>query len=87
MFDALNLTDKVIHTAQTRRNYKYKEVEIALKYSKEWQYHMELEILVSDISEKKVAEEKIHKVATELGIKIMTEEELQKFVKKVEAKI
>ena len=85
MFDSLEMTDNVIYSFQSRHNYVFKGVELALKYSSEWKHHLELEIVVDDESQKEAAEKKINKVAKELGVKIMSEEELKEFVKKVEA--
>lgn len=85
MFTSLEMTDNVIHSFQSRHNYLYKGVELALKFSSEWKHHLELEIVVDDESKKEEAEKKIHAVAKELGVKVMSEEELKEFVKKVEA--
>lgn len=84
MFTSLNMTDNVIHSFQSRHNYMYKGVELALKFSSEWKHHLELEIVVDDESQKADAEKKIYVVAKELDVTIMTEEELKDFVKKVE---
>lgn len=84
MFSSLEMTDNIIHSFQSRHNYMYKGVELALKFSSEWKHHLELEIVVEDESEKKEAENKINAVAEELEVKIMSEEELKEFVKKVE---
>lgn len=69
---------------QKRRNYIYKGVEIALKHTDSWGYHAELEILVSSKKEQEKAENEIRKVAKELGIEIMTEEEISKFAQKID---
>ena len=62
-----------------RHNFSYKGVELALKYSKTWGYHLELEVLIGSLKEKAGAEEKIQRVADELGVKIMSEKELLNF--------
>jgi predicted adenylyl cyclase CyaB len=67
-----------------RHNYGYKGVELALKYSKTWKYHLELEVIISSLKQKKDAEKKIHGVARELGVKIMSEKELWQFTQHVE---
>ena len=67
-----------------RHNFLYKGVELALKYSKTWGYHLELEIEISSLAQKSKAEEKILKVADELEVKVMSEEELWEFTQKVE---
>lgn len=86
MFNSLEMTDNIIHSFQLRHNYTYKGVELALKYSSEWRHHLELEMVVEEKSEKELAEKKIHSVVNELGVKIISEEELRKFVKKAETK-
>lgn len=84
VFNSLEMTDNIIHSFQSRHNYLYKDVEIALKYSSEWKHHAELEVLIFDNSQKEKAEKQIHDVADELDIKLMTEQELKRFVEKVE---
>jgi hypothetical protein len=69
---------------QKRDNYLYKGVEIALKWSVAWGYHMELEVVVNNKKKQLFAEKKIYSVADELGVKVMTNEELMKFTKKAE---
>ncbi|MBP9798228.1 CYTH domain-containing protein [Candidatus Woesebacteria bacterium] len=69
---------------QERHNYEYNGVELALKYTKTWGYHLEMEILVKDVAEKENAESKIAMVAKELGVTIMTDDELADFTKKID---
>ncbi len=69
---------------QKRHNFRYKGVEISVKYSKIWGYHAEFEILINNKKKKKTADEKIINVAKELGINLMTEKELKSFIKKIE---
>ena len=76
----------MMESFQKRHNYLFKGVEIALKYSDVWQYHLELEILINDEDKKIVAEKRIYEVADELGVRIMTDEELKEFTKKAEEK-
>lgn len=84
IFIALKTGDHM-HSFQKRHNYLYKEVELALKWSEPWGYHLELEIMVSEPNQKAEAKNKILAVAEELGVKIMTDDELKKFTKKAEA--
>jgi adenylate cyclase class IV len=72
------------HSFQKRSNYLYKGVEIACKYSDVWGYHAELEIVISDVSLQTETELKIKQVARELGVILMTEEELRAFVLRAE---
>jgi adenylate cyclase class IV len=72
---------------QSRHNFEYKGVEIALKFSQMWGYHAELEIVIDDESKKAEADEEIMAVARELGIVLMTQEELKSFINAKEAEI
>lgn len=82
-FANLNITKDIWHSFQKRNNYFYKGVEIALKYSNTWGYHAELEIIIDNKNKKENAENKIKKVAEELNLKLMSDEELKKFMRKV----
>lgn len=83
LFSALPF-DQIQNSYQKRRNYRYKGVDLALKYTKSWLHHMELEIMIDDKSKKGEAEQKIKKVAKELGVKIMSKRELVDFAKKID---
>jgi len=74
----------MMHTYQKRQNYEYKGIEIALKWSEVWGYHLELEILIKDKKQKASVETKIKKVAQELGLQLMTDKELSRFTAKKE---
>lgn len=67
-----------------RHNFSYKGIEVALKYSKTWGYHLELEIMISSINQKERAKQGIFDVAKELGVSIMSEEELWEFTQNIE---
>ena len=82
-FDALGLA--CYHEPKIlRHNYLYKDVEVALKYSKTWGYHLELEVVVGSLKDKVRAEKKIRSVADELGVKLMTDKELRDFTGHIE---
>lgn len=66
-----------------RHNFLYKGVELALKYSKTWGYHLELEVMISSLKEKVGADKKIFEVVEELGVSIMNEEYLWGFTEKI----
>lgn len=85
IFQRLNIAEMVIHSFQKRHNYRYKGVELALKFSPELQHHLEIEVMINNKIQKRAAEEKIKAVAKELGVNLMTEKELAKLVKKVES--
>lgn len=78
--------EQVQRSYQKRHNYEYKGVELALKHSEDWGHHLELEIVVDDLAKKESAEKKIKQVADELGVKIMSEEELAEFAKRIDQK-
>ncbi|NUQ57611.1 MAG: hypothetical protein HUT38_03975 [Candidatus Paceibacter sp.] len=84
VLSSLGFTDNIMRSFQKRKNYLYKEVEIALKYSDVWGYHLELEIVIADIKDKESAEKRIKEVAKELNIRLMTDQELVEFTKKAE---
>ncbi|MBP8591555.1 MAG: CYTH domain-containing protein [Patescibacteria group bacterium] len=84
LFSSLRF-DQIQNSYQTRQNYLYEGVEIALKHTDSWGYHMELEVIIDDLSKKNEAERKIYQVANKLGVKIMTEEEITEFAQKIDA--
>ena len=67
-----------------RHNYLYKGVELAIKYSESWQYHVELEIVIDNETEHEQAEQTIKEIADELCLKLMTEDELATFTENIE---
>lgn len=85
LFSALNLQAQLIHNGQKRHNFLYKGVEIALKYSDDWGYHVELEVVINDKKDQELAVAKIKEIAEELNLKLMTEEEELAFTQKIEA--
>ena len=76
--------DMVMEGIQKRKNFMYKGCEFAIKWSKEWKYHFEIEIVVNHENEVSDAEHKLNEIAKELEIKILTETELKEFTKKIE---
>ncbi|TSC89449.1 MAG: adenylate cyclase, class 2 [Microgenomates group bacterium Gr01-1014_5] len=85
IFTKLKVTDNIMHSFQKRNNYLYNGVELALKFSEHWQYHLELELVVDDENKKSEAENKIREVAKELDIRLLTEEELAELVNNIES--
>ena len=85
MFELLGFTD-VQKSFQKRHNFIYRGVEFAIKYSEEWGYHVELEMVVNNLDQKPDAEKKIAAIAKELNLKLMTDEELKKFTKEIDDK-
>lgn len=78
--------EQVQNSYQKRHNYNYKGIELAVKYTESWGYHAELEIVVSDSNKQSEAEAQIRAIAEELGIKLLSEEELKEIAKKIDAK-
>lgn len=76
--------DEVQRAYQLRHNYMYKGVELALKFSDSWGYHLELEIMISNEREQENAELKLNEVAMELGVKIMTPKEQKIFAENID---
>jgi len=86
IFKQLELPVKVYKPTQVRHNYLYKGVEIAMKRSKNWGYHAELEVMVDRVGLRAGAEKKIKAVADELGIKLMTNQEIAELRRKIGGK-
>jgi predicted adenylyl cyclase CyaB len=76
---------EIIESFQTRHDFEYKGVELAVKHSEQWGYHVELEIVLPQGADTAEAEQKIRDVAKELDIQLMTEEELKALVDKIES--
>lgn len=77
--------EKIMHSFQFRTNYMYKNVEIALKYTKVWGFHIELEIMVESVNEKNGAEQTIRTVGDELKLHLLDDNELSKLTKELES--
>ncbi len=78
LFGGLGFSERQ-QSFQKRHNYMYKGVEMALKYSDAWGHHLELEKIVGSKDEVATAEAQLHAVAEELGVHIMTDDELKEF--------
>ena len=73
-----------LYSYQNRHNYLYKDIEFAIKYTVSWGFHCEMEMMVADKKDAPKAVKQMNEVASELGLKIMTDEELKKFLTKIE---
>jgi hypothetical protein len=65
-----------------RHNFRFQGVEIALKWSEAWGYHAEFEVLLDDSAsdaDRDEASAQIVDVAFELGVTLMSEQELADF--------
>lgn len=87
LFQKLDLPVRIMSGPQRRVNYKYQDCEIALKWSDVWGYHMEIEQMIEDQSAQVSSEMHIRKVAEDLGVCLMSEDELKEFVCQVEKNI
>jgi len=74
---------KIVHSFQERHNFLYKNVEISLKHSEHWGYHVELEVMTDKEENQAKAEDEIRSVAEELGLKLLTNEETAAYAEKV----
>lgn len=84
IFDIMALPGDIMHGIQKRKNFEYKDCELAIKWSEAWGFHFEIEKIVTVHDEVAQAEKELHAIADELGIKILSEDELKKFTKKAE---
>jgi len=87
LFSKLGLDCKKMEGPQKRMNYKYKNCEIAIKYSDEWGYHFEIEKMIENEDDQIEAEKEISEVAKELELPIMSDQELKDFISNVESKL
>lgn len=88
IFNALGFEAEMHEAFNFRRNFRLREVEIAVKWSEAWGYHAEFEVLLSDDAseqDRTEAEALIHSVAADLGVRLMTDQELAAFTAAFEA--
>ncbi|MCC3654033.1 hypothetical protein LIX60_21710 [Streptomyces sp. S07_1.15] len=88
VFNALGFEAAMHEAFNFRHNFRFDDVEIAVKWSEAWGYHAEFEVLLDDGSSdaaRAEAEAKITSVATALGVTLMTEQELADFTAAFEA--
>ncbi len=81
------LPEKIMRSFQFRTNYIYRNVEIALKYTQVWGFHIELEIMVETVEEKESAEKVIRSVADDLKLEILDNAQLVKITNEMESGI
>jgi adenylate cyclase class IV len=80
---------QIIEGEQKRKNYVYKGCEIAVKWSKDYKYHFEIEKVIENKDDVSEVEKELDGVVEELGLVSMTNDELKQFQQKVqdEAKV
>lgn len=72
------------HESQTRHNFLWRRVHIAVKQSKTWGYHAEFEIMIHDRRNQSTAEKQIQTVAKALNVQLMTDADLRAFLHRVD---
>ncbi|MGW6981238.1 CYTH domain-containing protein [Streptomyces sp. NPDC054932] len=88
IFNALGFEDAMHQAFNQRHNFRFRGVEIAVKWSDAWGHHAEFEVLLDDEASTTARDEavaRIGAVADELGVHLMTEEELAEFTAAFEA--
>ncbi|WP_411130228.1 hypothetical protein [Streptomyces sp. x-19] len=88
LFNALGFEDAMHEASNLRHNFRFHGVEIAVKWSEAWGYHAEFEVLLADGASDAARTEAvatITDVANELGVTLMTEQELAEFTAAFEA--
>ncbi|MFD4135624.1 CYTH domain-containing protein [Streptomyces goshikiensis] len=88
VFNGLGFEAAMHEAFNFRHNYRFGGVEIAVKWSEAWGHHAEFELLLDDAASDAARDEatsKIIDVAAELGVTLMTEQELTDFTAAFEA--
>ncbi|MEV6975169.1 hypothetical protein [Kitasatospora sp. NPDC093806] len=88
VFNALGFESAMHEAFNFRHNFRFQGVEIALKWSEAWGYHAEFEVLLDDGASDVARDEasaQIVDVAAELGVTLMSEQELADFAAAFEA--
>ncbi|MER6302213.1 hypothetical protein ABT247_21995 [Kitasatospora sp. NPDC001539] len=88
VFNALGFEGAMHEAFNFRHNFRFQGVEIALKWSEAWGYHAEFEVLLDDGASDAARDEasaQIIDVAAELGVTLMSEQELADFAAAFEA--
>jgi adenylate cyclase class IV len=84
IFDTTSQAKQIIEGNQKRKNFMYKECEIAVKWSKDYGYHFEIEKVTDDEKNIDVLEKEINSVIDELDLISMTNDEIKEFQRKIE---
>lgn len=88
VFNALGFESQMHQAFNQRHNYRFRGVEIAVKWSEAWGHHAEFEVLLDDDASDAVRQEatdRIFAAAKELEVTLMTEQELADFTAAFEA--
>lgn len=84
ILDIVASAPKIIEGTQKRKNFMYNDCEIAVKWSKDYGYHFEIEKVTDDEKNIDVLEKEINSVIDELGLVSMTNDEIKEFQRKIE---
>lgn len=82
VFNALGFEAQMHQAFNRRHNFRFQGIEIAVKWSEAWGHHAEFEVLLDDKASEAAQEDasaRIRGVAAELGVHLMSEEELAEF--------
>ncbi|MBB5868209.1 adenylate cyclase class IV [Allocatelliglobosispora scoriae] len=89
IFDSLGFAEYVHRTQNTRHNWRYRGVQIAVMWSQAWAHHAELRVTLPDTAgadEVRAAKALVQSVADELGVRLASEDELVDFIQSFEVK-
>ncbi len=76
--------NQIIEGEQKRKNYVYKGCEIAVKWSKDYKHHFEIEKMIENKDDASEVEKELDGVVEELGLVSMTNDELKQFQQEVQ---
>lgn len=85
IFQTLGFSE-IQYTSQKRHNYLYEGIECALKYSDDWGYHFEAEVVVDSEDRISDAKRKIKELYQKLHLKPLTEREIDKMREKIDSR-
>lgn len=88
IFNELGFEATMHEAFNERRNFRFRGVEIAMKWSQAWGPHAEFEVLLDDAPGQAAldeAETRIRRAAADLGVTLMSEQELADFTAAFEA--
>lgn len=84
LFQLLGFTD-IQNTVQKRTNLFFGDIEVAMKWSKDWGYHFEAETIVKKEGDVPGGLKKLQEFCEKQNLAIMSEEEFEVFRQKVDA--
>jgi adenylate cyclase class IV len=87
ILNQLGYADTMHEAYNQRHDFRFNGVEIAVKHSEAWGHHAEFEVLLDDGCDQSAIDAalaRIHQAADELGVTVMTEDELAAFTAQFE---